>query len=195
MIVKLSKNLALGLAVTLTATTLGASVASAQSKIRSVEERRQGKGFWENSRASRNIQHARDYSRGIQRYTTQVPRINPVITKSESEMLGHHVQGIQREMAAVRESNVSNPQVAQQVKSIETKVTQVASTQKMLHEECCKDSPDGKVCADMAAKITSTLDQIAKDHAKLLKAMDQEDAAVDHDHEKATVQTPTKTAE
>ncbi|MGV3484858.1 MAG: hypothetical protein ACO1RT_10615 [Planctomycetaceae bacterium] len=195
MLVMLSKNLVLGLAVALTATTLGASVASAQSKIRSVEERRQGKGFWENNRASRNIQHARDYSRGIQRYTTQAPRIDPVITKAESEMLSHHVQGLQREMAAVRESNVSNPQVAQQVKSIETKVAQVASTQKMLHEECCKDSPDGKVCADMAAKITSTLDQIAKDHAKLLKTMGQEDAAVDHDHAKAAVQTPAKTAE
>lgn len=194
MSVRIAKQIVLGLAIAITATSLGASIALAQSKIRSVEERRQGKGFWENSRASRNIQHARDYSRAIQRYTTQVPMIDPAVTKAESEMLGHHVQGIQREMTAVRESNVSNPQVVEHVKSIETKMAQVASTHKKLHEECCKSSPDGKLCAEMASKISSSLDQIAKDHEKLLTTMGQQEAAVDHAHGKPAGQEPAKSA-
>ena len=195
MLVRFGKQFVLGLAIAITVSSLGASIASAQSKIRRLEERREGKSFWENSRASRSIQHGRDYSHAIQRYTTQAPMIDPAVTKAESEMLGHHVQGVQREMGAVRESSSSNPQVVEQVKSIETKLTQVASTHQKLHEECCKDSPDGKLCAEMAAKISSSLDQIAKDHAKLLATMGQQDAAVSHAPGKAAGQEPVKKAE
>lgn len=175
-------NLVLGLAIMFALTSLAPQTASAQGKkIRSTADRRQHPegGFWENSRASRNIQHARDYSRSIQRYATQVPTINPVVTEAESQMLGHQIQGIQREMVVIREANASKPQVVEQVKGIETKLAQAANTQTMLHAECCKDSPDGKVCGDMSGKITATLDQIAKDHAKLLKTMGQEGAAHD----------------
>ncbi len=193
-------NLVLGLAVMFALTSLAPQTASAQSKIRSTADRREGGGFWENSRASRNIQHARDYSQSIQQYTTQVPTINPVVTQAESQMLGQQIQGIQREMVVIREQNVSDPQVVEQVKGIETKLSQAVTTQKMLHEECCKNSPDGKVCGDMAAKITSTLDQVSKDHAKLLKTMGHEDAAHDHaamthGHAPSDGQTPAKSSQ
>lgn len=175
---------------------VGAQYSSAQG-IRSKVERNNGGSFWENSRASRGIQHARDYSRSIQRYTTEVPTINPAITKSESEMLGQQIQGIQREMVVIREANASNPQVVEQVKGIETKLVQTATTQKMLHAECCKDTPNGKACGDMAGKVTSTLDQIAKDHAALMKAMGHEHGAMVHqdaagDHNHATNPEPAK---
>ncbi len=103
-------------------------------------------------------------------------------------------------MVVIREQNASNPQVVEQVKGIETKLVQAASTQKMLHGACCKDSPNGKVCGEMCGKITSTLDQIEKDHAVLLKTMGHEHAAmvhqnasVDHDHAKSDTVAPATT--
>jgi len=100
-------------------------------------------------------------------------------------------------MGIIREANASNPQVLEQVKGIDTKLAQVSNTQKMLHEECCKDAPDGKACGDMAGKLTHTLDQVSKDHAKLLKTMGHEDAAHDqsamtHEHAATEGKTPAK---
>ena len=194
MLTKHTGKLALGLVVIAISTSL---TASAQSRLNDKVARNNGASFFANGRASRDIQHSRDYSRSIQQYTTQVPTINPVVTQAESQMLGHQIQGIQRDMVIIREENKSNPQVVEQVKGIETKLAQAASTQKMLHEECCKDSPDGKVCGEMAGKVTSTLDQISKDHAKLLKTMGHEDAAHDHaakthEHDASEAKTPTK---
>ncbi|MCS7466389.1 hypothetical protein NZK35_06840 [Stieleria sp. ICT_E10.1] len=163
---------ALTLAAMFTFASLAAQPASAQgSKIRSTVERRQspGKGFWANQRTSRNIQHARDYSRSIGSYTTQAPVINPAITHAESQMLGMQLQGIQRDMGIVREVYVDNPQVVEQVKVIDNKLAAASETQKMLHMECCKETPDGKICGDMATKLTTALDEIRKDHAKLMK--------------------------
>ena len=163
---------ALALAATFALGSLASPTASAQgTKIRSTVERRQspGKGFWANQRTSRNIQHARDYSRSIGRYTTQAPAINPAITHAESQMLGLQIQGIQRDMGIVRETYVDQPQVVEQVKVIDDKLAKASETQKMLHAECCKETPDGKVCSDMATKLTTALDEIRKDHAKLMK--------------------------
>ena len=193
MVTKHVGKLAFGLAIMAAFISLSGQTAPAQSRVNTDKvSRNNGAGFWENSRASRNIQHARDYSRSIQQYATQVPTINPVVTKAESQMLGQQIQGIQREMAVIREQNVSNPQVTEQVKVIENKLAQAVNTQKMLHEECCKDSPDGKVCGDMAAKITSTLDQVSKDHDKLLKTMGHQDAAYSLEHNATEGHPPVK---
>ncbi|MDZ4851592.1 MAG: hypothetical protein SGI77_20070 [Pirellulaceae bacterium] len=159
---------------------LGTNVATAQSKINDKVSRNNGAPFWANQRTSRNIQHAQDYSRSIGSYTTQAPAINPVVTQSESQMLGMQRQCIQRDMGIVREAHAANPQVVAQVKVIDDKVAKASETQKMLHAECCKDSPDGKVCCDAATKLTATLDEVAKDHAKLMK-MTGDDKHQDHE--------------
>jgi hypothetical protein len=163
------KKFVWSLAAIVSLTTLSSQVVSAQSRINDKVSRSNGAPFFANQRTTRNIQHARDYSRSIGQYTTQAPTINPVITQSESQMLGMQIQGIQRDMGIVRESHVNDPQVVAQVKVIDEKLVKAAETQKMLHAECCKDSPDGKVCGDMATKLTSTLDEVGKDHDKLMK--------------------------
>jgi hypothetical protein len=159
----------LALAAMFTFGSLAAQPASAQSRINDKVSRNNAKGFWANQRTSRNIQHARDYSRSIGSYTTQSPVINPAITHAESQMLGMQVQGIQRDMGIVRQAYVDNPQVVQQVKVIDDKLAAASETQKLLHAECCKEAPDGKVCGEMATKLTTALDEISKDHAKLMK--------------------------
>ena len=80
-------------------------------------------------------------------------------------------------MAVVRDENTDNGPIVGQVRQIESKLTEALATQKMLHEECCKDSPDATVCKELTVKIEATLDQVAKDHTKLLQMMGQEDAA------------------
>ena len=161
--------IALALAAMFALGSFSVQSASAQSRINDKVSRNNGKGFWANQRTSRNIQHARDYSRSIGSYTTQAPAINPAITQSESQMLGMQIQGIQRDMGIVRETYVDQPQVLEQVKVIDNKLAKASETQKMLHMECCKDTPDGKVCGDMATKLTTALDEISKDHTKLMK--------------------------
>jgi hypothetical protein len=190
-------KLVLGLAVMAAFTSIAGQTAHAQVRINDKVARNNGAPFFANSRTSRNIQHARDYSRSIQQYTTRIPTIDPVVTQAESQTLGDQIQCIQRDMGIIREANASNPQVLEQVKGIDTKLAQVSNTQKMLHEECCKDAPDGKACGDMAGKLTHTLDQVSKDHAKLLKTMGHEDAAHDqsamtHEHAATEGKTPAK---
>ncbi len=94
-------------------------------------------------------------------------------------MLGQQLQAIQRDMMIVRQENASNPKVVEQVKKIETQVSQATSVQKSLHEECCKSSPDGKMCAEMCGKIHASLDEIKKEHDKLLKELGHQEASHD----------------
>ena len=164
---------------------VSAQESNAQTGINDKVARNNGASFFANQRTSRNIQHARDYSRGIQRYTTQAQVIQPTVTQAESQMLGQQLQAIQRDMVIVREEHASNPKVVEQVKKIENQLGQATAVQKSLHTECCKPSPDGKSCAEMCSKIHASLDEIKKEHDKLLKELGHEEAAHDHhaDHE------------
>ncbi len=153
---------------------------TSNAQINDKVSRNNGAPFFANQRASRNIQHARDYSRGIQSYATQAQVIQPEVIKAESQMLGQQLQAIQRDMVIVRKESVSNPKVVEQVKKIETQLGQANLVQKSLHEECCKSSPDGKMCAEMCSKMHASLDEIKKEHDKLLKELGHEEAAHDH---------------
>lgn len=153
---------------------------TSNAQINDKVSRNNGAPFFANQRASRNIQHARDYSRGIQSYATQAQVIQPEVMKAESQMLGQQLQAIQRDMVIVRRESASNPKVVEQVKKIETQLGQATLVQKSLHEECCKSSPDGKMCAEMCSKMHASLDEIKKEHDKLLKELGHEEAAYDH---------------
>ena len=158
----------------------------AQSRINDKVSRNNGASFFANERTSRNLQHARSYTRGIQRYSTQAPVIQPQISQAESQMLGQQLQSIQRDLVIVREEHASNPKVVEQIKKMETQLGQATTVQKSLHEECCKASPDGKSCAAMCEKIHASLDSLKMQHDKLLKELGHEDAAHEHqasDHE------------
>lgn len=150
--------------------------AAAQSGVNDKVSRNNGASFFANQRTSRNLQHARDYSRGIQRYTTQSSIVQSDVTKAESEMLGQQLQSIKRDLGIVRGEHATNPKVVEQVKKIETQLSQANAIQKSLHDECCKSSPDAKMCAEMCNKIQFSLDAMKKEHDKLLKELGHEDA-------------------
>jgi hypothetical protein len=103
--------------------------------------------------------------------------IQTQVTQAESQMLGQQLQAIQRDLVIVRDEHATNPKVVAKVKKIETQLGQANAVQKSLHEECCKSSPDGKMCAEMCSKIQVSLDEMKKEHDKLLKELGHEDAA------------------
>lgn len=180
----MSKTVWLGLLIAASSIAMNSPAAFSEQRPRSVAERRQspGKGYWENHRVSRNIQHARDFASSIHRYATQAPSFNRQVAKAESEILGQQIESTSRELTAIREAHGEDRRVIEQAKSVEAKLAEAASAQEMLHEECCKDAPDGVVCSDMASRITSSLDKVASEHAKLLQIMGHQDVEYGHQH-------------
>jgi septation ring formation regulator EzrA len=92
-------------------------------------------------------------------------------------MLGQQLEAIQRDLVIVREEHGANPKVLQHVKKMETQLRQAKTIQKSLYEECCKTSPDGKVCVEMCSKIHASLEELRKEHDQVLKELGHEEAA------------------
>jgi hypothetical protein len=151
-----------------------------RAQINDSVARHNGASFWANQRTSRNIQHARDYSRGIQQYSTRAPMVYSNVLQPETQMLGQQLQCIQRDLGIVRQENASKPIVVEQVKKLEAQVAKVQTVQKSLDEECCKASPNGKHCGDMSSKLLTSLEEMKKEHDKLLKELGHEEAAHSH---------------
>lgn len=133
---------------------------------------RQHPGTWNNQRASRSIRHASDYSRDISSYARGVDRIAPAIVKSESEELGRSIAQGQKEIAAARELAGADTEAQTAYKSIDGHLSAAAKHHAMLHEECCKDSVDGKVCAKCCNDILMELDKAKAEHDALIKSME-----------------------
>ncbi len=153
--------------------------ADAQQRPRSIVERKQhpGKGFWENQRASRSIQHARDYSRDLYRYSRDAQVVSPEVAKAESVELGRNIEMAQKELAAVGKQHEGDKQVLASLDSINQHIAKAAAVHKTLHEECCKDSPDGGITMHCCSEITKELEKAAAEHAALLRTLDQRSKA------------------
>lgn len=149
--------------------------AVAQQRIRSTAERRQhpGKGFWENQRASRSIQHARDYSRDLYRYSREAQVVSPEVAKAESVELGRNIERAQKELTTVGKQHANDKQVQTALESINKHIAKAAEVHKTLHEECCKDAPDGGVTMHCCSEITKELEKAAAEHAALLRTFQQ----------------------
>lgn len=180
-----SRKLVLGVVALFIMGSILADVPSVQAaQKRSIAERRQhpGKGYWANQRATRSINHARDYSRSFGDYSRRSHTVDPQTAKSESGRLSNLVESTQHEMKTVRKEHSDDPKVLKKLDQIDTKLDTAAEYAKMLHAECCKESVDGAVCDTMTSKISSTLDEIVKDHDELLKMTGHEHHAEDHEH-------------
>lgn len=143
-------------------------------RSRSARDRRQrpGKGFWANQRASRSLRHARDYSRDLYLYSRQAVVVSPTVAKAESENLGRNIDLAKKEVAAIRKEYEGNKEVASALAGIDKHIAKAAETHKSLHEECCKDKPDGHVCASCCSDITKELDKALAEHAALIRKLE-----------------------
>lgn len=149
--------------------------ADAQQRPRSPIERRlhPGRGFWENQRASRSIRHARDYSRDLYRYSRDARVVRPEVAKSESEELGRNIDKAKKGLTAVGKQYVGDKDVQAALETINKHIAKAAEVHKQLHEECCKDAPDGGVTMHCCSQITKELDKAAAEHAALLRTLEQ----------------------
>lgn len=163
--------------VALTAAVLaGPSDSMAQNQRKSpggvTGEGRLHPGTWNNHRASRSLRHASDYTRDISSYARGVDRIVPAVVKSESEELGRIIAQGQKEIAAAREFAGADTGAQTAYKSIDERLSAAAKHHAMLHEECCKDSVDGKVCAKCCNDILMELDKAKAEHDALIKSLE-----------------------
>ena len=131
-----------------------------------------GKGFWSNQRASRNMRHARDYSRGFYRYSREARTIQPEVAKTESAELGRNIDAAKKELATVREEYAGDKEVLASLKVIEDHLTKAAAQHKTLHAACQQDTVDGTVGMECCNVITKELEKAMAEHAALMRKLE-----------------------
>lgn len=127
-----------------------------------------------NKRTSRSVQHARSYSRGIYEYSRDADKIDPAVTKSESEELGHNITKAQKDLAAAKKEAGDDAKTLATLKAVEQHLTAAAEHHKMLHEECCKNEVDGSVCMKHCNQILLELDKAQAEQDALIRSMEIE---------------------
>lgn len=132
-----------------------------------------GTGFWTNRRASRSMQHARDYSRGLYRYSRDARVVRPRVAKSESEELARNIEKAQKQLADVRKLYSTDKQVQAALDVIDKHIAKAAKVHKELHEECCKDAPNRGVTMRCCSEIIKELDKAAAEHAAVLRTLER----------------------
>ncbi len=123
-----------------------------------------------NQRATRHVRHARDYSHGIYRYSRNVGRVAPVFIQVESEALGRNIVRAQQGFSTACQEARGNTATITALKSVEKHLESSAHQHKMLHEECCKPSVNGKVSMSCCSKIILDLDKAQAEHSALLRS-------------------------
>ena len=148
---------------------------NAQQRPRSTMDRKtnQGKGFWENQRTTRSIQHAQSFSRDLYRYSRDAGNVAPEVAKAESEQLGKSIATAKKELAAVAKTFEGDKEVLTAVDSINKHLAKASEVHQQLHEECCKDAPDGSVTMECCSDITTELDHAAVEHGALIRKLEQ----------------------
>jgi hypothetical protein len=149
-------------------------VAIAQRAANPVERRlRPGTGYWDNQRAARSMQHARDYSHGLYDYMLRSEQVVPPIAKSEAEGVTRNLQASQRELATVRKTAPDNQSVRISLDRIEQHLTKAAELQQTLREECNRQEIDRTATADCCGELARELDQAIAEHASLMRQLDR----------------------
>ena len=129
-------------------------------------------GTWGSERASRSIQHARDNSHDVYRYSRDADHVDPVVAKAQSEELGHSIEKAQKDTKATRQELGNDPAALAALKSVEKHLAAAVEHHKMLHEECCKDSVDGGVCMKHCNMILAELDKAQVEQDALIREIE-----------------------
>jgi len=157
----------------------GPTAAFAQRDAGSKARGEFGTGFWSNQRAARNMQHARDYSRGLYRYSRDAEVIRPEVLKSESAELGRNIESANKELATLREEYKADKEVLASLKTIEDHLTKAAAQHKTLHAECQKENIDGTVGMECCNTITKELEHAMAEHAALMRKLEMKTSTTD----------------
>lgn len=133
--------------------------------------------------AGRRIRHAREYVGGVQHYTKRTPQIVPMIAPEHVEEVGRNIDAAKKDLAEIKKGNADDKSIVARVESIEKQLDAASAQQKMMHEECCKESPDGEKTMECCAACMKHLDAAAKEHGELMKVLDPKgETKEEHDH-------------
>ena len=131
-----------------------------------------GTGFWSNQRASRNIQHARDYSRSFYQYSRDAHPVQPSVAKSEATELGRNIEAAKKELATVGKEYATDKEVLARLAVIEEHLAKSAAEHKTLHACCQKDAVDEAVSMECCNNITKELEKALAEHDALMRSLE-----------------------
>jgi hypothetical protein len=170
-----TKNCVLGCIVALAAVVAAEPLVAIAQRGGSPAERRlrPGAGYWENQRAARSMQHARDYSHGLYDYTVRSEQIAPPIAKAEAEGVARNLQASQRELTAVRQSAPDEQAIRTSLDKIDQHLKKATELHQKLHEECNRQDIDRAATAVCCDELSAELDQAIAEHASLMRRLER----------------------
>ena len=128
-------------------------------------------------RASRNMSHARDYSRDLYYYTRDAQTIDPELVKSESTELGRNIDATKKELAKLRKEYAGEKEVLASLKVIEDHLANAAAQHKTLHAQCQMDTYDETAGMKCCSDITNELEKAIAEHAALMRKLEIKELA------------------
>lgn len=128
-------------------------------------------------RASRNMNHARDYSRDLYYYTRDAQTIDPELVKSESKELGRNIDGTKKELDIIRKEYATDKEVLASLKVIEDHLMNAAAQHKTLHAQCQMDNFDGTTGMKCCSEITTELEKAIAEQAALMRKLEIKEVA------------------
>lgn len=129
----------------------------------------------------REIRHSRDYVRSVQQYTAD-PQAVTVYGPEDSQEALRSIQKAQKNLELLKKDAAKEKDILTRLTSIEKHLAAAEVEQKKMHEECCKESPDGKKTMECCNACMKHLDAAEKEHAELMKKINPKGVKDDHDH-------------
>ncbi|WP_278470007.1 hypothetical protein [Gimesia maris] len=128
-------------------------------------------------RSSRNMNHARDYSRDLYYYTRDAQTIDPELARSESTELARNIDATKKELATIRKEYAGDKEVLASLKVIEDHLTNATAQHKTLHAECQMDTFDRTAGMKCCSDITKELEKAMAEHAALMRKLEIKELA------------------
>ena len=128
-------------------------------------------------RSSRNMSHARDYSRDLYYYTRDAQTIDPELARSESTELGRNIDATKKELATIRKEYAGDKEVLASLKVIEDHLTNATAQHKKLHAECQMDTFGRTAGMKCCSDITKELEKAMAEHAALMRKLEIKELA------------------
>lgn len=159
-------------AVLVAAAILSSSLAQAQGGLVGEARLHPGSKTWNSQRASRSLQHGREYARDFHRFSRDARYFAPTVARSEAQFLGQVIQRAQVASVATAAELGSDPTMKAACDRLQGHLAAASEHLAVLDEECCKNPVDGTACAACCSRVLLELDKAQAEHDAILRAQD-----------------------
>jgi hypothetical protein len=94
------------------------------------------------------------------------------VARADSEELSRNIRSAQRELADVRKEIGNDSETLAALKAVEQHLAAASQHQKLLHEECNKDSVNRTACMKHCNAILLELDKAQAEHDALIRSIE-----------------------